>query len=277
MRIQLAAAAAVLAASFPVRGSFWNAVDGDGSVTTESRPVAAFTRISNRGSLDLEVTEGRPAAVSVTIDQNLQRFVRTEVQGDTLVVETSREVRPRARSMVKVSLPALAGVELRGSGDARVRGGSVARDLTLSTRGSGDLAYEGVLGTLSVESSGSGKVDVTGPAGDVRAELRGSGGLRYQGKARHLTVRTLGSGDVRLSGSAESLEARTSGSGDIDARDLPVRDAVAITHGSGDVMLQLDGGRLQAETHGSGDVDWWGKGTLERVRTSGSGSVEHRG
>ncbi len=277
MRIQLAAMAAVLAAASPARGSFWNAVDGDGSVTTEPRAVAAFTRISNLGSMDLEVTEGKPAAVSVTIDRNLQRHVRTEVQGDTLVVDTGQDVRPSGRAVVKVSLPALAGLELRGSGDARVRGSSIARDLALSTRGSGDVVYEGALGTLSVESSGSGNVSVTGPAGDVRAELRGSGELRYQGQARRVTVRALGSGDVRLSGSAESLEARTSGSGDIDARDLPVRDAVAITHGSGGVMLHLAGGRLQAETHGSGDVDWWGTGTLDRVRTSGSGSVEHRG
>ncbi len=276
MRIHLAAAAAARAAASPAQASFWSAVAGDGNVTAEPRSVAAFTRISSRGSMDLEVTVGQPAAVSVTIDRNLQGYVRTEIRGDTLVVDTSRDVRPSGRAVVKVSLPALAGLELSGSGDAAVQGGSVPADLALSTRGSGDVVYEGVLGTLSVEVDGSGDVSATGPAGDVRAELRGSGGLRYRGKARHVSVRSLGSGDVRLSGSAESLEARTSGSGDIDARNMAVRDAVVVTHGSGDVALLLTGGRLEAEIHGSGDINWWGTGTLERVRTSGSGSVAHR-
>ncbi len=269
-------AAALLATASPARASWWG-VDGDGDTTTEARQVAAFTRISNRGPLDLDVKEGPPLAVSVTIDRNLLPYVRTEVEGDTLVIAVREPVRPRGRATVTVTLPALASLELHGSGDARVSGGSAPRDLSLATRGSGDIDYSGAAGALSVESSGSGEVTVIGTAGGVRAELSGSGGLHYQGQARQIRVRTRGSGGVELSGSAESLQAETTGSGDIDARDLPARDAAVVTDGSGDVRLRLGGGRLEVETHGSGDVDWWGTGTLERVRTSGSGRVAHHG
>jgi len=266
MRIPLLAAAVGLAAASPTRAL----------TTTEARQVAAFTRISNKGPLDLEVKEGPPFAVSVTIDRNLQQHVRTEVEGDTLIIETREPIRPWGPATVTVSLPALRGLALHGSGGARVEGSSASKELSLSTAGSGDIVYSGATTALSVESSGSGGVTVSGPAGDLRVELRGSGEFSYRGEAGHVWLRTRGSGDVHLSGSAESLHAETSGSGDVDARDLPVRDAAVNTRGSGDVRLRLAGGRLDAATSGSGHVDWWGEGSLERSRSSGSGRVAHR-
>lgn len=275
--IAVGALAAGLAIATPARASWWP-VEGDGATTTEARQVTGFTRISSRGLLDLEVKEGPPFAVSVTIDRNLQQYVRTEVEGDTLVVDVRRSIRPRpeGRAVVAVSLPALRGLELRGSGDARVEGSSLPEDLSLATSGSGDIAYAGAAAALSVESSGSGDVTVAGPTGDLRVELSGSGGFRYRGKAGRVRLRTEGSGDVHLSGSAESLHARTNGSGDVDARDLPVRDALASTSGSGDVWLRLAGGRLDATTSGSGDVEWSGTATPGRIESSGSGRVAHR-
>lgn len=271
----IVALAAGLAVASPARASWWP-VEGDGTTTTEARQAAGFTRISSRGSLDLEVREGAPFAVSVTVDRNLQSLVRTEVEGDTLVIDTRESIRPRGKATVKVDLPALRGLELQGSGSAWVKGGGAPGELSLATSGSGDVVYAGATSALSVEANGSGSVKVAGPAADVRAELRGSGDFLYQGKARHVRLQTRGSGSVHLSGSAESLRARTSGSGDVDARDLPVRDADVSTSGSGDVWLRLVGGRLDATTSGSGDVEWWGTATPGRIESSGSGRVARR-
>jgi hypothetical protein len=229
------AATLALVLALPVTASAWGSGEkGNGNVTTERRDVGgAFDAISLRGSIDARVKVGPALSVAVTIDQNLQRLVKTRLDGSTLVVEQEQDLRPSKDGFVEVTLPALRAFATSGSGDGRIEG-SKGGDLSLATSGSGDVQWSGEAGALSVA--------------------------------------TQGSGDVHLEGRAGSLAAATSGSGDISASGLTVRHASAQTSGSGDVSVMMDGGTLQASTSGSGDVTYRGNATVE-ARTSGSGEV----
>lgn len=233
----LAAALALVALS-PAPALAWDAVRGDGDVATEARPLSGFTRVELRGSLDVAVAEGRPFAVSVTIDRNLLPLVSTRVEGDRLVIELTRPASHRGVGRVEVSLPELRGLSISGSGDATISGASLPRSVALAIDGSGDIAWSGRAGAL--------------------------------------TASIAGSGDMELTGEAESLTASIRGSGDIGARRLTARGATVAVEGSGDVEVTLGGGPLSASVAGSGDVTWWGQASPVAVSRAGSGEIRHR-
>lgn len=211
---------------------------GDGSKVTQRREVPAFLRIELRGPLDVQVTEGQVTSVAVTIDQNLQPLVTTEVKGDTLVVDTERGMHFRGPGEVVVTLPELRGLAITGSGDARVKGVEAPRDVKLEISGSGDIAWTGQAGKMAVHIEGSGNVALEGKAGE--------------------------------------LDARIDGSGDVSGKALRVKSARLSISGSGDMTATLDGGDLRAEVNGSGDIVWYGSAATSSLRASGSGSVSHR-
>ena len=234
---------ALAAASAPIPGSPAAARDldpvrGDGDEVTEERLLGGFTRIELRTHADVEVTEGPVPAVSVTLDRNLQPYVTTAVEGDRLVIGSSRPIRNRGPGKVVVSLPELRGFDLEGSGDVRISGAEKDRDVALSIEGSGDLAWSG--------------------------------------RAGKLEARITGSGNLRIRGAAGRLEAAIEGSGDVDARELAARSARLAIAGSGDIDATLEGGALAATVDGSGDIIWRGKAQVEVAAVSGSGSIRHR-
>jgi hypothetical protein len=216
----------------------WDSVRGDGNKVTQSRTLAGFDRIELRTHLDVEVTEGPAHAVSVTIDENLQPLVTTSVEGGKLIIDSRRGMGYHGKGTVTVSLPQLTGFAIEGSGNVRIAGADLSRDVALAVSGSGDLAWVG--------------------------------------KARKLAVAISGSGDVTLRGSAESLDAAVRGSGDVRGKELTARNARLAIAGSGDVAATLDGGELTAAIDGSGDITWYGKGQVETAAVSGSGSIRHR-
>jgi len=229
---------AALALPTAARAHDPDAAQGDGNKVTERRELPAFVRIELHAPLDVQVTEGQPASVAVSIDGNLQRLVTTEVRGDTLVVETRQGLRWRGPGQVVVSLPELRALVIEGSGDAQVRGARAARDVALRVSGSGDLSWSGEAGRL-----------------EVRIE---------------------GSGDVALAGRAAELSAQVDGSGDVRGRELTAKSARLQVNGSGDLSATLDGGELRAEVNGSGDLVWYGQAAVRSAKASGSGSVSHR-
>jgi len=208
---------------------------GDGKKVTQPREVGEFSKVRLEGSLDARVTVGPVRAISVTIDQNLQPLVETRVDGDTLVVN-AREISWQGDGRIDIAVPALRGLAIRGSGDARIEGGK---------------------GDLSLAISGSGDIDWRGEAGKLVAAVSGSG-------------------DMKLAGSAASVEISVAGSGDVRAGDLAAGSADVSVAGSGDVEVRLTGGALRASVAGSGDVVWHGEGRVERATTAGSGEIVHR-
>jgi len=216
----------------------WDRVVGDGKKVTQTREVpGSFDAVATRGSIDARVKVGPAPSISVTIDENLQPYVKLRLDGSRLVVEEEKDVNMsyHGDGYVTITLPALRKASTGGSGDITIDGSS-GGDLVLSTSGSGDL--------------------------------------RWHGEARKLEVSTSGSGSAILSGKAASLDASTSGSGDLLGEDLTVTgDAEISTSGSGDAEIRMSGGSLRARTSGSGDVVYRGDARTVDARTSGSGSV----
>ena len=131
-------------------------VGDDGPRTTQTRDVAAFTRIDNRGSVDVRLRVGEQQRVEVRAGEKVIDDVRTEVRDGTLELTFDHDGFGGDDVVVDVSVPKLAGIEVSGSGD--VDGDGLDADaFELVSEGSADIALEGAVGRLAVVLDGSGR------------------------------------------------------------------------------------------------------------------------
>lgn len=215
-RFALVAATATAALAFvpaAAQAWCWGGTHGDGNKVTEARQVAAFTAVRVEGSIDAAVKVGGAQAVAVTIDQNLQPLVTTEVSGTTLVIK-AKDASWQGKALVEITVPALRALSIQGSSDVTIDGGQ--GDVSLAIHGSGDLRWNGEAAMLEASVSGSGDMKLSGTAEQAKISVAGSGDVKagdLTSKAAEVSV--AGSGDVELTLDGGTFKARVAGSGDV--------------------------------------------------------------
>lgn len=236
-----------------------------GNLVTEQLDIRGFSAIEVPGSWEIEVATG-PFAVQVSVDENVRDDLRVELRGNTLRFGMRSRVgmfrRPTLRA--QVSMPALAAVQVSGSGRVAATGFD-APALQVGVSGSGRVDAGGCrVGALDASVSGSGDINVEGcTVGSATVSISGSGGVALRGEA------------AACAGSAVSL--RIGGSGAADLRGCTFADADISISGSGDGLLTLGTGDLTGSISGSGSITYRGAPTRVDVRTSGSGRVIKEG
>jgi putative autotransporter adhesin-like protein len=188
-------------------------VGDDGPRTSQTRDVAAFTRIDNPGSVDLRVHAGAPQRVQVRAGEKVIDDVRTEVRDGTLRVTFDHSGFGGGDVVVEASVPRLTGITASGSGDIDADGID-AQALEVRSNGSADIELRGTAGRLAVDLDGSGDADLAGLAArEARVAVGGSGDADVRA-AERLDVAVDGSGDVRYHGDP-ALTKQIDGSGDL--------------------------------------------------------------
>jgi len=200
--------------------------------------VGAFERINLAGSHDVIVTVG--SAPSVRAEGDSEALERLDIgveNGELRIANRSSGwswFGGRHRGVtVHVTVPALTGASVSGSGDMRVD------------------RVEGQRFSASV--TGSGGLDLPNVrVAEASFALTGSGGIRAAGAARRSNASLTGSGDVDLAGleTADTSIALV-GSGDIGVR--ATGTASVDLRGSGDVTV-TGPARCTISKSGSGDV-----------------------
>ncbi|HET8758729.1 MAG TPA: head GIN domain-containing protein [Solirubrobacteraceae bacterium] len=188
-------------------------IDDDGPRRTQSRDVAAFTRVESDGAVDVRLHVGEPRRVRVRAGEDVIADVGTEVRDGTLHVTFDHGGWGGSAVVVEASVPKLEGIELSGSGDVEADG--IAADtFELRSEGSADIVLTGSAAALDVDLEGSGDADLADLAArTARVSVSGSGGADVRADER-LDVSVDGSGDVRYHGDPEVSE-RIDGSGDL--------------------------------------------------------------
>jgi putative autotransporter adhesin-like protein len=192
-------------------------IGDDGPRTAQTRDVASFTRIDNRGSVDVRLHVGEPQRVRVQAGEKVIADVGTEVRDGTLRLTFDHDGFGGGDVIVDVSVPRLTGIEASGSGDIDADG--IAVDgFDVRSDGSADIALEGTAGRLAVALDGSGDADLAGlTAREAHVVVGGSGDVDVRADER-LDVSVDGSGDVRYHGNP-ALTQHVDGSGDLSRAD----------------------------------------------------------
>ena len=188
-------------------------VGDDGPTTTQTRDVAAFTRIDNRDSVDVRLSVGESQRVRVRAGEKVIDDVTTEVRDGTLEVTFDHDGFGGGDVVVEASVPKLTGIEASGSGDIDVYGID-ADAFEVRSDGSADIELDGTAARLAVDLDGSGDADLADlTAREARVTVGGSGDVTVRADDR-LEVTVDGSGDVRYHGDP-ALTQHVDGSGDL--------------------------------------------------------------
>lgn len=251
-------------------------VRGNGKVVKETRSVDNFSEIKLTCSADLYITQG-PVNVVVETDENIQEYVKTEVDEGMLYIGTKgRGFRSVNKLEVHITVPDLEKIMNSGSGDFYFEDTYKAKDLFIDINGSGDLDANFNAVNLELKINGSGDSDISGVVGELRISVSGSGDIDAENlKLENCYVKNSGSGDISLEGKTNSLIVNQVGSGDLDAYRLVAVDATINNSGSSDITVDVVES-LKVTLNGSGDLTYRGNPKKVDVRSNGSGDVYRR-
>jgi hypothetical protein len=214
-----ALAAAVILAAIGVAvlvhgGSSASGIQGSGVAVTQTRTVAAFSRLDLAGSNNVTVVVGGPQSVVVHADSNLISHVTTGVVGGTLVIGDTGSFTTRSPMSVDVSVPSLTALNLSGDGQISVTGISTPQ-LTVMISGDGLLSAAGTATRLDVTISGDGQAQLSQlTARDVHAVVSGSGLIQVTATTS-LDAAVPGSGTIIYTGNPPQVATSVTGSGSV--------------------------------------------------------------
>jgi hypothetical protein len=208
---------------------------GSGVAKTESRDVGQFSEIEVGNAIQLDVTVGEPAEITVTADDNILPLVKTIVDGDRLTIYVDASFSTDLGVQVKASTPEL--TVLEGSGASRITAGRVAGEtfsldlsgastcelasdaqtLSITLSGASRSSLVGAARELAIECSGASHVDATRlTAEKVGAELSGASSARVVA-SQQLAATASGASNVRYSGNPANIAQNVSGASTVAA------------------------------------------------------------
>ena len=211
-------------------------VKGNGKLIDKTREVGAFETLGVSGSFDVFLKKGQEGRIELSVEENLEPYLETEVSGGALKVRWKKgsNVRTTKKTTVTVFFEEISGVALSGSGDI------ISRD------------------PISTE-----KMDVA---------VAGSGDIKLELEVLEVSAAVSGSGDIELNGRTKEFEAAVAGSGDVEAYDLKAGKAELKISGSGTIHASVEK-ELSARLSGSGNIKYKGSPRIEDIKISGSGNV----
>ncbi|MCC6384307.1 MAG: DUF2807 domain-containing protein [Bacteroidia bacterium] len=207
--------------------------DGNGIVSTETRKIPEFKSVEVSVDAIVTIRYSKDVSLKLEADENLLGYIRTRVRGKKLIIESRHCLRSKNEIKVDITVPAIEGIELNGTGSVQIPDTLHVKNMTMKINGTGD----------------------------INARLT----------AASLSSTVNGSGDVILTGSANKLDIRINGSGDTDASEMPCNASTIRVNGSGDVNVYVIQD-LKIHINGSGNVYYRGKPALN-TNINGTGKV----
>jgi hypothetical protein len=210
---------------------------GSGEVGQEVRDVSGVRAVELASFGNLYVEVGEKEHLRIEADDNLLRYIETEVRGDTLTIRHRRGIGLRPRQPIEyfLTVQSLDSVMVSGAGNVTLPELKADR--------------------FRIEISGAGSIDLE----DLRAD--------------ELNVRIGGAGDFEVrGGEVNGQDVSISGAGDYRARELDSDRAQVNLSGLGSATLWVRE-RLEVHITGAGSVRYLGQPTVEK-HVTGVGRVE---
>jgi len=203
-----------------------NTVAGIGDMESYVFSVGVYSGIRVEGAVNVNYYSAPSNTVTLSVQPNLMEYFKIEVEGNDLVIRTTRGINPGSGKfpVLTISTPVLNRIDVSGACSFTTHDSITADSLTI------------ILG-----GAGSGKVDM-----DVNA----------------LSVVISGAGKIDLSGNAENADFNFSGAGDLNALSLQTREASVIFTGAGSVKVHCTD-YLRINANGAGSIQYRGSPQID--------------
>lgn len=230
--------AASLACAVPSVGI--RTIKGSGNVVAEERDVSGFDSVALSEFGEVIITQGDEESLTVETDDNLMRYIETEVRGGTLELGFTDDdilLRPSKSIIFRLS----------------------------------------VIDLTALDSSGAGKFEIDELDADrLEVTLSGAGDIRIDSlTATDLVVTVSGAGNIELAGQVKTQEVNLNALGNYVAPDLESQAATVRISGAGSASIWVHD-TLDVVISGAGNVGYYGSPDVTQD-ISGVGSVKSRG
>ncbi len=212
----------------------FNCVHGSGNVKSEDRKGGDFSRINISGAFKVVIKQDSSMSVKITADDNLLKYIKTEVSDGKLRIYTKRNICKSKEMLVNIGIRNLE--ELKASG--------------------------------AVEVEGDGKIITS----DLHLRLAGVTKITMDLNAANVTTHGSGVTELNLRGQATSHDIETSGSGKVHAFDFVVSKCDIQTSGMGHSEVNVLN-TLNVHSSGASEVRYKGNPSVTNDK-SGASSVE---
>ena len=195
-------------------------IGGSGNVVIEDRPVSNFNRVSLTGVGEVIITQGEEESLTVRADDNIMRYIKTEVENGTLILGftdqvKNKHIRPSKRIEFTLSVKDVTGLDISGAGDVNVASLDTDR-LEIVVGGAGDVSISSLTAEeLVVHLNGAGNVELAGQVTEQNVEINGFGA--YQAaklESQTAMVAVNGAGSATL-WATDTLDVRIPGAGNV--------------------------------------------------------------
>jgi acyl carrier protein len=209
--------AASLACAVPFVGI--RTIEGSGNVVTEERDVSGFDSIALSGFGEVIITQGDEESLTVETDDNLMRYIETEVRGGTLELGFTDDdilLRPSKSIIFRLSVIELTALGSSGAGRFEIDELDADRlEVTLS--GAGDIGIDSLTASdLVVTVSGAGNIELAGQVKTQEVNLNALGNyVAPDLESQAATVRISGAGSASI-WALDTLDVTISGAGNVD-------------------------------------------------------------
>jgi len=178
----------------------WFPVSGSGKIISQNRTVPEFTKLKSSINANIVISENPDQELGVSIQENLQTYLQTEVVNQTLFISFgTRAVTSDSLITIRIAMPKITEITLSGSGN-------INSELPLS----------------AINLAGSGNVKCAGKAELVTVNLTGSGVVNLENQiCTKADVKLSGNGNISLFVTDE-LKVRIPGMGVVYYRGLPI-------------------------------------------------------
>jgi Putative auto-transporter adhesin, head GIN domain len=208
-------------------------ITGSGNIVKEKRAAGNFTGVSVSGIVPVEVKNGPVSEITVEADDNLLKYISTEVEGNVLKIRMKefRDFR-NCTFKVYVTTPTLNSLSCSGAGSVTSMG--VLKDekeIKLRLSGAGSINIDVDAPTIDASASGAGKMILTGRTKNYIADVSGASSINsFDLFSENANVEVSGASSVKVHASVK-LKASASGAGDIIYRGAAVVESSASTAG----------------------------------------------
>lgn len=192
--------------------SFKSGIKGSGVAVSEAREADDFTGVDVGGVFQVEITAGKEFSVLVDADDNLLQYIKTEVNGDVLQIETTERINSTTPIRVRISAPDIESIGASGASKVSLAGVKNS-NLRVDTSGASKVKIEGETAEVTIEASGASNVDAEAlKAKNAEVDTCGASSVNLFITER-LVSEASGASRISYSGNPASVEKRTSGAG----------------------------------------------------------------
>ncbi len=157
----------------------------------------------------------------VEADENLLGIIRTEVRGNTLVIESEENIRNAKELNVFINFMTLEKIQLSGAVEVKGQNALKLGDLKIDGSGASEITLDLTADELRCEFSGASEIDLRGSSKVCIVDVSGASEIdAYDFEVSEMDIEVSGAGDANVY-VTEDLKARVSGAGTIRYKGNP--------------------------------------------------------